>query len=535
MATYPDDAAAPTTTAFSTVSEQTFTNTGATRTDFNLSNPATNKAEVVPFIDGIEQSISTFDLSNSFHTVSFTTAPNASNLTIKIITIPTRFLINRSFPTVRAVDYANGATQVVNGNNYTVNGNTLTYALPEGVNVDSTTDFMVYLSGVFQAPSGYTYPSVTLGNYGIDIADNVATKVLLNFKENDNDDVGTHTVVPVPAGSTFAGTGDSAKRILNGSQLLRIPQNDEFNINKNDFTFETVVAPDAGTTMSSNQTLVASHESADMFYSLHLVGANSNVGFVMHNGTGDSVELYGGNANGGTDYHVAVGYSANENNIKLYVNNVKVAHSFYRNGNAIVANTLLGANSELASKGEFLTGKISSFRWVQADRYKTDTTAPLGTLKPTIASGAPLGIVDNEDSLSIRVFDGSVTTLDRFSSMADRKPDKGFSTERKFDTVTFSSQAGYEKRRLKSRRPKRQYDLRYTNITGVEKTAIENFYNARSGEFESFTFDLAHVNESGTINARFDGSLKVTQVLSHGTALTDNFYTVSFKLLETYD
>ena len=90
-----------------------------------------------------------------------------------------------------------------------------------------------------------------------------------------------------------------------------------------------------------------------MFYSLHLVGANSNVGFVMHNGTGDSVELYGGNANGGTDYHVAVGYSANENNIKLYVNNVKVAHSFYRNGNAIVANTLLGANSELASKGGF--------------------------------------------------------------------------------------------------------------------------------------------------------------------------------------
>ena len=150
MATYPDDAAAPTTTAFSTVSEQTFTNTGATRTDFNLTNPATNKAEVVPFIDGIEQSISTFDLSNSFHTVSFTTAPNASNLTIKIITIPTRFLINRSFPTVRAVDYANGATQVVNGNNYTVNGNTLTYALPEGVNVDSTTDFMVYYPVCFR-------------------------------------------------------------------------------------------------------------------------------------------------------------------------------------------------------------------------------------------------------------------------------------------------------------------------------------------------------------------------------------------------
>ena len=125
MATYPDDAAAPTTTAFSTVSEQTFTNTGTTRTDFNLANPATNKAEVVPFIEGVEQSISTFDLSNSSHTVSFTTAPNASNLTIKIITIPTRFLLNRTFPTVRAIDYSNGATQVVNGNNYTINSETV--------------------------------------------------------------------------------------------------------------------------------------------------------------------------------------------------------------------------------------------------------------------------------------------------------------------------------------------------------------------------------------------------------------------------
>ena len=535
MATYPDDAAAPTTTAFSTVAEQTFTNTGASRTDFNLANPVNSKAEVVPFIDGVEQGTSTFDMSNSFNTISFTTAPNASNLTIKTVTIPNRFLVTRSLPAVRAVDYANGSVQVVNSNNYSINGNITAFALPEGVNVDSTADFMVYLSGVFQAPTGYTYPSVVLGNQGIDIGDNVATKILLNFRENDNDDTGSHTIVPVPGGSTFAGTGDNAKRILNGSQLLRIPQSEDFNIEQNDFTIETVVEPNAGATMSSNQTLVASHEGADMNYNLHLVGANSNVGFVMNNGTGSTVELYGGNANGGSDYHVAVSYDINTNNLKLYVNNVKVAHSFYRNGNAITANTILGANSELASKGEFLSGRMSFFRWVQADRYRGDSTAALPNFKPTIISGAPLGVVNTEDSLSIRVFDGSISTIDRFSSMADRKPDKGFSSERKFDTITFSSQAGYEKRRLKSRRPKRQYNLKYTNVTGVEKTAIENFYNARSGEFESFTFDLAHINETGTINARFDGALSVTQVLSHGTALTDNFYTVSFKLLETYD
>ena len=106
---------------------------------------------------------------------------------------------------------------------------------------------------------------------------------------------------------------------------------------------------------------------------------------------------------------------------------------------------------------------------------------------------------------------------------------------KKFDVTTFKSQAGYEKRRLNSRRPLRNYNLEYTNISGVERTAIENFYNARSGEFESFSFDLSHLSESGTITARFDGGLNINQVLSSGTSLTDNFYSVNFKLKETFD
>ena len=531
MATYPDDAAAPTTTAFSTVSEQTFTNTGTTRTDFNLANPATNKAEVVPFIDGVEQSISTFDLSNSSHTVSFTTAPNASNLTIKIITIPTRFLLNRTFPTVRAIDYSNGATQVVNGNNYTINSETVPYALPEGVNVDSTTDFMVYLSGVFQAPSGFTYPSVTLGNQGIDIADNVATRLLTNFTNNITDDSGNHTLTKFGGTSVFSGSNIT----LDGSDdFLYIPSSGDFEIHDKSYTLDLFFKPDTGTSMTSNQSLFVNHLDADDNYNLRLVGANSNVGFVINN-KGTITEMYGGNANGGSNYHVAVSYDINTQNLNLYVNNVKVAHKSYVTSEVISGNVTIGSNSNLASKGEFYNGNIEFVRYAHSTRYKTPQIAAVSDFTPNVTSGAPLGAIDESDSLSIRVFDGSVTTIDRFSSMADRKPDKGFTTERKFDTITFSSQAGYEKRRLKSRRPKRQYDLRYTNITGVEKTAIENFYNARSGEFESFTFDLSHINESGTINARFDGSLKVTQVLSHGSALTDNFYTVSFKLLETYD
>jgi hypothetical protein len=128
-----------------------------------------------------------------------------------------------------------------------------------------------------------------------------------------------------------------------------------------------------------------------------------------------------------------------------------------------------------------------------------------------------------------------IFTTDSFSTMADRKPDNGYSVERAYSTIIFESEAGYEKRRLRSRRAKRSYDLTYTNITGLEKTAIEQFYNQRGGEHESFTFDLSHVNESGILNVRFDGALQVRQVLSSGANVLNNFYTVSFKLKETYD
>ena len=126
-------------------------------------------------------------------------------------------------------------------------------------------------------------------------------------------------------------------------------------------------------------------------------------------------------------------------------------------------------------------------------------------------------------------------TTSSFTSMADRKPDTGYSIERAYNTVIFESEVGYEKRRLRSRRPKRNIALTYTNITGLAKLAIENFYNDRSGEFESFTFDLSHVNDSGTMLVRFDGSLQIDHVLSSDSNLLLNFYTVSFKLKETYD
>ena len=111
----------------------------------------------------------------------------------------------------------------------------------------------------------------------------------------------------------------------------------------------------------------------------------------------------------------------------------------------------------------------------------------------------------------------------------------GTSTE--FDVVQFTSLGGYEKRTLRSRRSKRDFDLTYTNVSGVEKHAIEQFYRSRNGSYETFTFDLTHINELGTIQSRFDGPLDITHVFSDSsnTSLQNNYYTVKFKLKEVYD
>ena len=533
MATYPDDATAPV-TAFGVVSDVTYSSTGTVRTDFNLAASATHRGEVVAFVDGVLQQTSAYDLANSGQTVSFLTAPNASNLTLKTISLPTRFRLTRSFPAIRTVDYSNTSATTVDSNSFVINANTESFALPEGVNVSATSDFMVFVSGVFQTQDAYTYPSTVYSFNGIDIGDNAAVKLLTNFSGNLTDESpSNHSLVFRDGSASFDG---SARLDLDGTagNFADLPDNGDFNILDKDFTLDTFIKPDTGATMASNQTLFAKHAGTNNNnYTLRLVGANSNVGFVVNDG-GSVTELYGGNANGGVNLHVAVSYEKNTQNLKLYVNNVSVAHK-NMTASDFNGNVIIGSNSNTASEGERFTGLIEFTRLSHSARYRSGGIAPLVNYTPTVISGAPLGAVDSDDTLSIRVFDSEVVTADRFNSMADRRPDKGFSAQRKFDTIKFESQAGYEKRRLRSRRSRRSYDLSYTNITGIEKTAIENFYNARSGEFEAFTFDLTHINEIGTITTRFDGPLSVQQVHSAGSALTENFYTVSFKLQETYD
>jgi hypothetical protein len=122
-----------------------------------------------------------------------------------------------------------------------------------------------------------------------------------------------------------------------------------------------------------------------------------------------------------------------------------------------------------------------------------------------------------------------------FTSMVDRKPDKGYNETRAYSTITFTSEAGYEKRRIRTRRPKRDYNFTYSKVDGLVKESVQSFYNSRSGDYESFTLDLAHINEAGNVTVRFDGALNINQVLSTGANVLNNYYTVSFKLKETFD
>lgn len=187
----------------------------------------------------------------------------------------------------------------------------------------------------------------------------------------------------------------------------------------------------------------------------------------------------------------------------------------------------LPAGSNVQSKTDIL---LSVSGIAQLDSSYTWPSSSLGNQGIDISPALP-----DYDTVIVRTLDSSYQTQDRFSSMADRKPDRGNQESLRFDSTVMVSQAGYEKRRLQSRRGKRRFSLKYTNVTGVEEQAIRNFYNERSGIYEAFIFDLTHINKTGTINARFDSELKTAHIQSKGTALADNIYTVEFDLLEVYD
>ena len=539
MATYPDDASIVI-ESFSVVSEANFTNTGTTTTTFALDSVASFTGEVIAIVDGITQATDSYTLNSDGDEINFLVAPNASNLTLKVVSIPSRFRVNRTIDQARGVSYSNSSATVVNSNTFLINGNTESFALPQGSNTTTKAELFVYVSGVYQIPTAFTFPSVVYGNDGIDIGDNTATKLLLNF---DGTDGATTTTDASPSAHTVSFEGnaqlDTAAKQFGTSSLLldgtneavNIAADNGFDFSDDNYTLECFVRPATGA-FSGNSTILSRTKDADNFYRLAL-HADSNLSFsYMKGGTFSNVT--GGNANGGVFYHVAVSYNHADSNLALYVNNVRVDTTafFVTNHTEMDEAPLQIGNANVLAQD--FSGHIDALRMSKSLKYKAAGITAMNTA-PTVIGGGALGSLQSTDKLIIRTFGMQLTNTDRFNSMADRKPATGFSTEEAFQSAVFLSQAGYEKRRLQSRRSKRNFTLQYSNISGIEKTAIEQFYRERSGDFESFTFDLSHLNDSGTINARFDGALNITQVLSTGTTLNDNFFTVSFDLQEVFD
>jgi len=121
---------------------------------------------------------------------------------------------------------------------------------------------------------------------------------------------------------------------------------------------------------------------------------------------------------------------------------------------------------------------------------------------------------------------------DDISGLSNRKPDRGFSQGKQYLTSDYQTQTGYEKRRLLSRRPKREYSLSYTNISSTLKEALESFYDSMGGSYSTFSFDLSHVGEAGIIRVKFSNPIRITHV---ATINSSNIYTITAGLIEDFN
>lgn len=544
MATYPTDATI-TTTAFDTVGTVNFSSTGSA-TEFNLTpHTVEHVGEVVVTADGVEQATSTYSVSNSGATLTFVTAPNADTLSLKVITIPTRYRTTRKAQSVKYIEYSNAAT-TVQANTYVINGVTQNFALPFQEIVSSTDSLLVTISGVEQASSQYIHPAINtspavttgnaalnLGNAGITIGTANDTALLLNFESNFTDEsIKAHGAATVTGDVVLSSTkkfGNASAAFDGTTDFISFADSTEFKYDSS-FCIECFARFED----ASQANTIFSHRTDDNNFVKLSRLANNKIQWRVRESGSDVADVQGGSISADTFTHVAVAHNKETGNTALFVNGSVVqfdATSTYTI-NPTGAFEIGRINTTSAATRENLKGFVDSFRFVNDSVVRTSNFET-----PALALTRVHTPLQSDDVLVIRRFSSDIDSFDRFTSMADRQPDRGFSTNREFDVINFESQAGYEKRRLRSRRSKRDFDLTYTNITGVEKHAIEQFYIARNGSFETFTFDLTHINENGTIQSRFDGPLQVSHVFSDSsnTSLQTNYYTVSFKLKEVYD
>ena len=445
MATYPDDAKISI-QSFSVVSEAKFTNTGTTTTAFALDSPAEFNGEVIAISDGITQATNSYTLNAAGDQITFDTAPNAANLTLKVVDIPDRFKINRTVDIVRGVSYSNSSATVVNGNTFLINANTESFSLPEGANASFAQELFVSVSGVLQDFTAYTYPSVVYGNHGIDIGDNTATKLLLNFNGADG---ATTTTDASPSAHTVSFEGnaqlDTAAKQFGTASLLLDGTNDavnlaadnDFDFSDDNYTLECFVRPASGS-LSANSTILSRTKDASNFYRLDLL-PNAKFSFSYMN-AGTNHIVAGGTAEVEKFFHVAVSYNHADSNLALYVNNVRVqTNAFSVSNHAVMVDAPLQIGNANVLAQDF-SGHIDALRMSKSLKYKAAGISAMIT-EPTVIGGGALGSLQATDKLTIRSFGMSVTSLDRFNSMVDRKPDTGFSTQEQFSSSIFTSES----------------------------------------------------------------------------------------------
>lgn len=115
------------------------------------------------------------------------------------------------------------------------------------------------------------------------------------------------------------------------------------------------------------------------------------------------------------------------------------------------------------------------------------------------------------------------------ASMIDRLPDRGFQISTKTNMSIFSSINGYERRKLRSRRLLRTFTFSYTSIDETRMNNIESFFNARGGNFESFSLDLSHFGLTGFTVVTFEGDLVREHVVDGNN---NSWYNVSLVMVE---
>ena len=210
------------------------------------------------------------------------------------------------------------------------------------------------------------------------------------------------------------------------------------------------------------------------------------------------------------------------------------SNSYLLNGVATTFSIPTGGLARVSASNSMIVA-ISGI--IQTDDSYTFPSATLGSNGIDLSTAPAideLGTDYANTTLEIRAIIPNARDVGRFVSMADRKPDRGFSEEYNIPSTKLDWQSGHETVRLRSRRPKRAFSLKYTNVTGIEREAILNFYKARNGEYEAFIFDLAHLNLTGTMKVRFESSPRITHVLSSGSDLVNNFYSIDLTIKEVY-